>query len=228
MGVPKSRKLGLPRLWSPITLQADLWLRCGPKQSCSSPQELSNDMLHVVCRQINRVDSWLFIVRSQIGSLTPTPSFAHNLCFRCLNEQCEPISDIYVSRAFQWYKENHKPLSFDPSNRSLKFWKSTGTPSPKVGVALGVWASLPHTFLHSQEYVMLLPGFFLARNLTMPLPWLLGFLPLSPQPCNPFALVASPKLGLRQWTFHGCPTCTHSILWQCEKCVEGFLWCAWS
>jgi predicted RNA-binding Zn-ribbon protein involved in translation (DUF1610 family) len=30
------------------------------------------------------------------------------------------------------------------------------------------------------------------------------------------------------WTSHGCPTCTHSILWQCEKCVKGSLWCAWS
>ncbi len=30
------------------------------------------------------------------------------------------------------------------------------------------------------------------------------------------------------WTSHGCPTCTHSILWQCEKCVGGSLWCAWS
>jgi hypothetical protein len=41
------------------------------------------------------------------------------------------------------YKERHKPLRFDPCNRSLKFQKSTGTPSPKVGVALGVWVFTP-------------------------------------------------------------------------------------
>jgi len=86
-------------------------------------------MSHSICRQVNRVDSKLFLVGSQIGSLTPDPSFGHNLCFRYLNEQCEPILDIYVPRSFQWYKECHKPLSFDPWNRYLKFWESIGIPS---------------------------------------------------------------------------------------------------
>jgi hypothetical protein len=179
-GVPKSRQLGLPRLWSPITLRENLGSKCGLKQSCSSCRELFNGMWHVVCSQINRVDSRLFLVGSQIGSLTLDPSFGHNLCFRCPNEQCEPILDIYVPRAFQWYKERHKPLSFDPSTRSLKFRESTGIPSLKVGVALGVWW-LPHTLLHSRESLMWLPGF----------PW-----PAPLQP--PFTLVTSPKLGLRQ------------------------------
>jgi len=50
---------------------------------------------------------------------------------------------------------------------------------------------------------MWLPGFPLARTLAMPLPWLPGFLPLSPQPCNPFALVTSPELRLRHcWPPH--------------------------
>jgi len=84
--VPKSCQLGLPRLWSPITLWTDLWLRCGLKQSCSSCRKLFNNMSHVICRQINRVDSRLFLVGSQIGSLTPDLFFGHNLCFRCLNE----------------------------------------------------------------------------------------------------------------------------------------------
>jgi hypothetical protein len=87
--------------------------------------------------------SRLFVVGSQIGSLTFGPSFGHNLCFKCPNEQCEPILDIYVPRAFHWYKERHKPLGFDPYNCSLKFWESTGTPSPKVGVSLGVWVFTP-------------------------------------------------------------------------------------
>jgi hypothetical protein len=65
--------------------------------------------------------------------------------------------------------------------------------------------TLPHTFLHSREYVMWLLGFFLARTLAMPLPWLPGFLPLGPQPCNPFVLVASPKLGLwHELTIFSC------------------------
>jgi len=79
------------------------------------------------------------VVRSQIDSLTPGPSIGHKLCFRYPNEHCKPILDIYVPRSFQWYKERHKTLSFNPWNSFLKFWESTGTPSPKVGVALGVW-----------------------------------------------------------------------------------------
>jgi len=100
-------------------------------------------MSHAPCSQINRVDSQLFVVKSQIGSLTPGLSFGHNLCFRCPNEQYKPILDIYVPRAFQWYKEGHKPLSFDPWNRSLKFQEFSKTPSPKVGVALGMWRFTP-------------------------------------------------------------------------------------
>jgi hypothetical protein len=117
-GVPKSRPAGLSGLWSLITLRADLGSKCGLKQSCSSHQEFSNGMSHVVCSQVFRVDSRLLVVRSQNwqtpGSSTPGPSFGHNLCFRCPNEQCEPILDIYASRAFHWYKERHKPLRFDP------------------------------------------------------------------------------------------------------------------
>jgi hypothetical protein len=143
VGVLKSHQLGLPQLWSPITLQADLRSRCDLKQSCSFSWKLFNGMSHAPCSQVNWVDSWLFVVKSQIGSLTPGPSFGHNLCFRCPNEKYKPILNIYVSITFQWYKKNHKPLSFDPWNCSLKFQKSTGTPSLKVGVALGVWRFTP-------------------------------------------------------------------------------------
>jgi len=152
VGVPKSRQLGLLGLWSPITLRADLGSKCGLKQSCSSRWDISNGMWHVVYSRVNRVDSWLFLVRSQIDNLTPDPSFGHNLCFSCPNEQCEPILDIYFPRAFQWCKKRHKLLSFDPSNRSLKFREFIGTmlqpyfgwsgrmklPLPK----LGTWSPL--------------------------------------------------------------------------------------
>jgi len=100
-GVPKSRQMGLPRLWSPITLRSDLRSQCSLKQSCSSRRELSNAVSHSRIGHRKKVDSRLFVVGSQTGSSTPSPSFGHNLCFRCPNEQCEPILDIYAPRAFQ-------------------------------------------------------------------------------------------------------------------------------
>jgi hypothetical protein len=147
VGVPKSRQMGLPGLWSPITLREDLGSQCGLKQSCRSHRDLSNGMSHVLYSEVFRVDSRLLVVGSQNwqtpGNLTPGLSFGHNLCFRCPNEQCKPILDIYASRYFQWYKERHMTLRFGPWNCSLKFQESTGTPSPQVGVALGVWVFTP-------------------------------------------------------------------------------------
>jgi hypothetical protein len=179
-GVPNSRPSGLSGLWSPITLRADLGLKCGLKQSCSSRRELSKGMSHVVWIQVFRVDSRLLVVGSQNwqtpGSSTPGPSFGHNLCFRCPNEQWEPILDIYASRAFHWYKERHKTLRFDPSNWSLKFWESTGTPSPKAGDALGVWGFTPSHFPTLPEVPDVTPG-----------------LPFGLHPCNPFCLGREPK-----------------------------------
>jgi len=37
-------------------------------------------------------------------------------------------------------------MSFDPCNRSLNIQKSIGTPTPKVGVHLGVWRFIPSHF----------------------------------------------------------------------------------
>jgi hypothetical protein len=54
------------------------------------------------------------VVRSQIGSLTPNLSFGHNLCFKYSNGSCKPILDIYISRNFQWYKENFQSNEFWP------------------------------------------------------------------------------------------------------------------
>ncbi len=101
VGVPKSRQMGLLGLWSPITLRVDLQSQCGLKQSCSFRQELSNAVSHSRIGHLEEVDSRLFVVGSQTGSSTPGPSFGHNLCFRCPNEQCEPILDIYAPKAFQ-------------------------------------------------------------------------------------------------------------------------------
>jgi hypothetical protein len=152
-GVPKSRNFGLPRLWTLITFGADLRSSCRLKKSCRSRRDLFNGMLHVLCSQVFRVDSRLLVVGSQNwqtpGSSTLEPSFVHNLCFRCPNEQCEPILDMYTSRAFHWYKERNQPLSCDPSKRPLKFresfWDSN---SHQLSTWEFTWeceGSLPHT-----------------------------------------------------------------------------------
>jgi hypothetical protein len=167
-------------------------------------------VLHSRIGHWEEVDSRLFVVGSQTGNSTLDLSFGHNLCLRYSNEPSEPILDIYAPRAFQWYKELHEPLSFDPCNRSLKFQESTRTTSPKMGVALGVWGFTPSYSLTlsntpgsmwcdsrassclnswASSWPALLQcfcldsraSFLLARNLATPL-----------------ALVASPKLGLWQ------------------------------
>jgi hypothetical protein len=116
------------------------------------------------------------MVGSQIGNLTPDPSFGHNLCFKHPNGSCEPILYIYVPRAFQWYKEHLNPIGFDLCNCPLIFLKSIGTSTPKVGTHLGVCK-----FILSHSPILLgawdvTPGF-----------------PSWPAPLQALALVASPR-----------------------------------
>jgi hypothetical protein len=98
VGVPKLSRVGVPGLWTPISLDCRVRSQRDLKQSCSPHQDLSNAVSHsqIGCRE--EVDSRLLVVGSQNwrtpGSSTPGPSFGHNLCFRCPNEQCEPILDI--------------------------------------------------------------------------------------------------------------------------------------
>jgi hypothetical protein len=94
-----------PGMGTPTTFEAhnfflDLQFRCGMKQSCSPCWELSNDMQHATCTKVNQGDSWLLVVRSQIGNLIPSP-YGHNICFKYPNGPCEPMLNIYVSRASQ-------------------------------------------------------------------------------------------------------------------------------
>jgi hypothetical protein len=117
------------------------------------------------------------MVGNQIGSFTRGCSFGHNLCFRCWIEQCELILDIYVPRAFQWYKKHHKPLSFDPWNCFLTFLESTGTPFPKMRVVIEVWGLTPSHFPTLPRVCDVIPG-----------------LPLGSQPCNPSCLGREPRL----------------------------------
>jgi hypothetical protein len=55
----------------------------------------------------------------------------------------EVILNIYVPRAFQWYKELFNLMSFDPYDCPLKVRESIGTPTPKVKDHLGVWGFIP-------------------------------------------------------------------------------------
>jgi len=90
--VPKLSRFGLPGLSKLITPVSNLGLGWSLKQTCNSFQELSNGVSHFICTHWDRVDFRLFVVGSQIASLTPDPSFDHNLCSRCPNGSCEAIS----------------------------------------------------------------------------------------------------------------------------------------
>jgi len=179
--VLKFPKLRLLKLWGPITLCVDLWLRWSLKQSCCPCWELFKNMWHATFMQVNRVDSQLLMVGSQTDNLTLDPSFHHNLCFNCPNGSCEPISDIYVLRYFQWYRELLNPMGFFPYNFSLKVQESVGTPTPKMGAHLGMW------------------GFIPSHSPTLPEAWdVIPRLPFWPTPLQAFAFVTSPRLGLQQ------------------------------
>jgi hypothetical protein len=91
---PKCLGSGLPGLWEGITPHPDLGSRRGLNRSCSPRRDLSNGVSHSQIGHRERVDSRLLVVGSQTASLTPGPSFAHNLCCRCSNRECEVIFDI--------------------------------------------------------------------------------------------------------------------------------------
>ncbi len=120
-----------------------LWLIWGLKQICISHQELFNNMWHITYTQENQSDFRLLVVKSQIGGLIPNPSFGHNLCFKYPNGSYEPILDIYVSRAFQWYNELYNSMNFDFWSCSLKIRESIGIPIPKMGAHLGMCEFFP-------------------------------------------------------------------------------------
>jgi hypothetical protein len=154
-GVSKLSRFGLPRLWVFIISRPKLESGRGLNQSSSSHRELFNAMSHSYCRRREEIDSRLLVVGSQTASLTPGPSFTHNLGCRCPNGSCEAILDIYTSRPFQWYKEHPNARCFDPWTRALNFWESRKTPTshswecglhphtyPKVGLRQYVFTLL--------------------------------------------------------------------------------------
>jgi hypothetical protein len=122
--VPKLSWFGFPGTHEVIILCSNLRLERGLKQTCSSPWELSNSVSHSPYTHRGRAESRLLVVGSQTASLTPSLSFAHNLCCRCPNGPCELIFDMYTFIAFQWYKKHPNARCFDPCNATLKFWES--------------------------------------------------------------------------------------------------------
>jgi len=98
--VLKLSRVGVLGLWMVIAPCPELRLGRALNQSYSSHREHFNAMSHSLRRRPEEVDSQLLVVGSQTSSLTPGPSFAHNLGCKCPNGQCEAILDIYVSRAF--------------------------------------------------------------------------------------------------------------------------------
>ncbi len=96
----------------PIILCANFRLKSSLKQSCSLCQERFNGMSHATYTQGNQGDFRLLVVKSQIANFTISLFFCHNLCVKCSNGSYEPILDIYVPRAFQWYKELFNPIGW--------------------------------------------------------------------------------------------------------------------
>jgi hypothetical protein len=92
---------GLLGLWDIIASRPDLRSGRGLNQTCIPLRELSNAMSHSSNAHRERVDSRLLVVGSQTTSLTPGPSFAHNLGCKYPNDQCKAILDIYTLRPFQ-------------------------------------------------------------------------------------------------------------------------------
>jgi hypothetical protein len=98
---PEIVPVGVPGLWELITLNSRIRSQQGMNQTCSPCRDLFNAVSHSQIGCQKEVDFRLLVVGSQIASLTPGSSFAHNLGYKCPNDQCEAIFDICASRTFQ-------------------------------------------------------------------------------------------------------------------------------
>jgi hypothetical protein len=84
---PETVPGGVPGLWELITPDFEVWSQQGLNQTCNPRRDLSNDVSHSQFGGRKKVDSRLLVVGSQTASLTPGPSFAHNLGYTCPNDQ---------------------------------------------------------------------------------------------------------------------------------------------
>jgi hypothetical protein len=113
----------------------------GLNQSCSPRWDLFKAMLHSQFGGREEVDSRRLVVGSQVASLTPGPSFAHNLGCRCPNDKCEAIFDIYISKPFQWHQEHFNARCFRLCCWAINIRESRRIPNPQLWEC---WASPPH------------------------------------------------------------------------------------
>jgi hypothetical protein len=139
---PETVSVGVLGLWELITPNCEVWSQRGLNQTCSPRRDLSNKVLHFQFGGWEEVDSGLFVVGSQIASLTPGPSFAHNLGYRCPNDQCEAIFDIYASRPFQWHQEHPNARCFGRCCRALNIRESPRMQNPHFFQVLGFTPTL--------------------------------------------------------------------------------------
>jgi hypothetical protein len=124
--------LGLPELWTAMSLDCKVRSRRGLNQTCSPRWDRLNAMSHTQIGCWEEMDSWLLVVGNQTANLTPGPSFVHNLGCRCLNDQYEAIFDIYVLRPFQWHQEHPNARCFGPCCWALNIQESRRTPNPQL------------------------------------------------------------------------------------------------
>jgi hypothetical protein len=68
-------------------------------------------MWHVFEKHVIQTNSWCFVIRNQIDTLISNLSFGHNLCCKYSNGLCKFNLDIFILRAFQWYKKAFNPMS---------------------------------------------------------------------------------------------------------------------
>ncbi len=133
---------GVPGLWELITPDCEIGSWRALNRTCSPRRDLSKDVSHSQFGLQEEVDSRILVVGSQTGSLTPGPSFAHNLGYRCLNCQCEGIFDIYVSRPFHWHQEHLNARCFGSCCRALNIRESRRTRNPHFFQVLGFTPTL--------------------------------------------------------------------------------------
>jgi hypothetical protein len=132
----------LPELWTAITPDCRVGSRQGLNQSYNPRRDLFNGVSHSRIGHQEDIDSRLLVVGSQIASLTPGPSFAHNMGWRCPNCQCEGLFDIYVWRPFQWHQEHPNARCFAPCCWALNIRESRRTPNPQLFQVLGFTPTL--------------------------------------------------------------------------------------
>ncbi len=166
-GTPEIVPTGLPELWAAITPDCRVGSRRGLNQSCSPCQDFSNAMSYTQIGRQEEVDSRLLVVGSQTASLTPGPSFAHNLGCRCPNCQCEAIFDIYVSRPFQWHQEHPNARFFSPCCRPLNIRESFGTPNPHFFQVLGFTPTLGQSRVATNTITLPCPLWQVQWNVSM-------------------------------------------------------------